>query len=79
MKPETISYLLQLLDSQHAHIAECSRRSKAEGERQRLYYTGLSTAVNAAISEAYTEPVAVFLNHDGKHSVIECPALKVGT
>ena len=79
MKPETVAYLLQMLDSQCAHIAECSRRSKAAGERQRQYYTGMATAVNTAISEAYTEPVAVFLNHDGKHSVIECPALKVGT
>ena len=76
MKPETVNYLLSPLDSQYSHIADCKRRSKAAAERQRLYYTGVFTAVNAAISEAFSEPVAVFLDHRGRHSVIECPALR---
>ena len=76
MTPETIAYMLQLLDSQYQHIDTQRRRSKAAGERQRIYYSGVSVAVNAAISEAYTQPVCVICGADGNHSVVEAPALK---
>lgn len=75
MNPATINYLLRMLDSQYSHIVECSRRSKAAGERQRIYYSAAAMAVNAAISEAFTKPVCVLLGYDGKHSVAECPTL----
>lgn len=69
MKPETIAYLLALLDSQFAHIATQRRKSKAAGERQRIYYSGVYTAINAAISEAFTKPVCILVSPEGKHSI----------
>lgn len=72
MKPETAAYILSLLDSQYAHIAEQARVSKTAGERQRMYYNGMRTMLEAVLSEGYTDDACMLsVSADGVHSVFD--------
>jgi len=72
MKPETTAYLLSVLNSQYAHIAEQARTSKAAGERQRHYYNGMRSMFEAVISEGYTDDSRMLsVSAEGVHFIVD--------
>lgn len=71
MTPETLAYILQLLDTQYQHIATQRRLSNAAGERQRVYYCGFLHGCNLAISDGYMVNRMITVDDNGRHSVID--------
>ena len=71
MTPETIAYILHLLDTQYQHIAAQRLKSNAAGEKQRVYYCGLLNGCNLVVSEGYTVNRTITVNAEGKHELID--------
>lgn len=71
MTPETLAYILQVLDSQYQHIATQSRLSKAAGERQRLYYCGILHGCNLVVSDGYMLNRIITVDANGKHRLLD--------
>lgn len=69
MKYTTLAYLINLLDTQYAHIKSCAATSKSAGEQQRIYYTGLHDMFNAMISDAFENDLMLSVDEYGKHSI----------
>lgn len=64
MKDATKNYLLRVLDSQLAHV-----KRRPDDELQMMYYLGMKEAVDAAMSEGYTQGGFVTVDENGKHSI----------
>lgn len=75
LKKSTIGYIIKLLDTQYAHIADQRARNKAQGERQRIHYAAMFQMANVAVSEAFTSKERVFITVDsyGKHTLTRAP------
>lgn len=75
LKKSTINYIIKLLDTQYAHIAEQRSRSKAQGEQQRIHYAAMFQMANIAASEAFSSKERAFITVDsnGKHNFVCAP------
>ena len=71
MTPETIAYILHLLDTQYQHIATQRLKSNAAGEKQRVYYCGLLNGANLVFSEVYTANRMITVDANGKHQLLD--------